>query len=74
MNNGRKFYRPRNGRIIAGVAAGIANYLNISVTIVRIVWVLLLLPGGFPGIIPYIILWAIMPSEDKLLDKTENAL
>ncbi len=59
----RKLVLPREGRKIAGVAIGLANYLNIDVTLVRIVWVLLLLPGGLPGIIPYLICWAVIPSE-----------
>lgn len=59
----KKLIRPKEGRMLAGVCAAIANYFNVDVTIVRIVWVLLLLPGGFPGIIPYIILALLIPSE-----------
>lgn len=72
METNRKFVRPKNGRMIAGVAVGIANYLNIDAKIVRIAWILLFLPGGLPGLIPYILLWIIMPSEDKSLGKKEN--
>jgi phage shock protein C len=54
--------------MVAGVCAGIANYFNIDVTIVRIIWVLLLLPGGLPGFVPYIILWVLMPSEGKIVN------
>ncbi len=67
-NQVRRLVRPRKGRMLAGVSAGIANYLRIDVTIIRIIWVLLLLPGGLPGILPYIILWFIMPSESRLND------
>jgi phage shock protein PspC (stress-responsive transcriptional regulator) len=59
----RRLIRPREGRMIGGVAAGIANYFGIDPTIVRVIWVLLLLPGGLPGFIPYVILWIIMPAE-----------
>lgn len=55
--------RPKKGRIIAGVAAGIANYFHIRVLFVRIIWILLFLPGGFPGLFPYLILWLLIPSE-----------
>ena len=51
--------------MIAGVAAGIANYFNLPVLFVRFLWVLLLLPGGLPGLIPYFVLWLLMPSEEK---------
>jgi phage shock protein C len=60
----KKLVRPKKGRIIGGVAIGIANYFKIDVVLVRILWVLLLLPGGLPGFIPYVICWIIMPSEE----------
>lgn len=59
----KKFIRPKEGRVIAGVAAGMATYFNIDVTVIRIIWVLLLLPGGLPGVIPYLVFWIFMPSE-----------
>jgi phage shock protein C len=62
----KKFSRPRRGRIIAGVCAGIAHYFGIPVTFVRFVWFLLLLPGGLPGFVPYIVLWLITPVEEKV--------
>lgn len=68
----RKFVRPRNGRMIAGVAAGIANYFGINIAIVRIIWALLLIPGGLPGLVPYLIFWAIMPSEENSLETRNN--
>ena len=60
----KKLLRPKKGRMIAGVCAGIANYFNIDVTVVRLVWVFLLIPGGFPGLIPYIICIVVIPSEE----------
>lgn len=59
----KKLVRPTQGRVLAGVCAAIANYFNIDVAIVRIIWVLLLLPGGLPGVLPYIIAWILIPSE-----------
>ena len=50
--------------MLGGVAAGLASYFGIDVTIVRLVWILLLVPGGLPGFVPYVILWVIMPSEE----------
>lgn len=57
----KRLYRSRNNRMIAGVAGGIGEYFGIDPTIVRLVWVILLLPGGLPGLIPYLICWAIIP-------------
>lgn len=60
----KKFIRPKKGRVIAGVCQGIANYFTIDVVVVRIIWVILLLPGGLPGLIPYILFWIFTPSEE----------
>ncbi len=59
----RRLYRPRANRMIAGVCAGLGNYFGIDATIVRIIFVLLLLPGGLPGVLPYLLLWLLMPEE-----------
>ena len=56
-------YRSRRHRIVAGVAGGLAERFGLPIFLVRLVWVLLLLPGGLPGLIPYALLWLIMPSE-----------
>jgi phage shock protein C len=59
----KKLYRSQKDKKIAGVCAGLAEYFDIDPTIVRIIFILLLLPGGFPGLIPYLILWAIVPLQ-----------
>jgi len=52
-------------KMVAGVLAGIADYLNIDPTIIRILYVILSIASiGFPGLIAYLIMWAIIP-EDK---------
>jgi phage shock protein C len=61
MNN-RKLSRSQNERMIGGVCGGIANYLDIDPTIVRLVFLILLLMGG-NGFLIYIILLIIMPLE-----------
>lgn len=59
----RKLVRPKQGRLIAGVAVGLARYFGIDVRLVRLIWIILFLPGGFPGFLPYILLWLLVPSE-----------
>lgn len=61
----KKLTRSKNNRVIAGVAAGMAAYLNIDPTVARILWALTLLPGGIPGVILYIVCWIIIPEEDS---------
>lgn len=54
--------RPRRGRLLAGVAAGLARRFDVSPTLVRVVFVAsLLLPG--PQVLLYLGLWIIMPTE-----------
>jgi len=56
--------RPRNGRVIAGVCAGIAYRFGWDPTLVRVIAVLsILLPG--PQVLAYILLWIVMPNEDR---------
>jgi phage shock protein PspC (stress-responsive transcriptional regulator) len=58
----RRLVRPRAGRRIAGVCAGLAQYYGWNVTALRIVWLLLILIAGTGGLL-YIILWIVMPNE-----------
>ena len=54
--------RPREGRWIAGVCAGIADRFGLSRGLVRVLFVLsLILPG--PQILAYVLLWVLIPSE-----------
>ena len=63
VNLHRRLYRSRDDRVLAGVAGGMADYLGIDPTIVRILWVLAFLPGGVPGSLLYGLCWMLMPSE-----------
>jgi phage shock protein C len=55
--------RSRN-KMIAGVCAGIAEWLGWDPTIVRILYILISIASvGFPGLLVYIVLWIIMPDE-----------
>ncbi|MHA6511159.1 PspC domain-containing protein [Tessaracoccus sp. Z1128] len=58
-----KLTRPSTGAMIGGVCAGIARYLNLDVTIVRIAFVLIAVFGG-SGILAYLVLWAVMPRDE----------
>jgi len=53
--------KTNQGAVIAGVAQGIADYVGVDVILIRLIWVFLLLPGGLPGIIPYLICWLVIP-------------
>ncbi|HSH83294.1 MAG TPA: PspC domain-containing protein [Herpetosiphonaceae bacterium] len=59
----RQLRRSRSNRRIAGVCGGPAAYFGTDPTLVRLVFVLLGLPGGVPGTVLYLILWLVMPEE-----------
>lgn len=55
-----------NDRIIAGVCAGIADFVGWSPMSVRILYVLVsILSAAFPGIIVYLVLWWFMPDASS---------
>jgi phage shock protein C len=58
-----RLYRSRDNRMIAGVCGGIAEYFNVDPVLIRAIAVLLLIPGGLPGFIPYVILWILVPEK-----------
>lgn len=63
----RRFVRPRSDRKIAGVCSGIAQYLGMDVTLVRIlVLCVALIPPGI-GLIFYIVCWIVVPNEPLLI-------
>ena len=59
----KRLYRSRSDRMIAGVCGGLAEYFHIDPVIMRIIAVVLLLPGGLPGFVPYVILWIVVPEK-----------
>ena len=58
----KKLYRSQTNKKLAGVCGGLAEYLNIDPTIVRLVWVLATLFVGC-GILAYIIALIVMPVQ-----------
>lgn len=65
----KKLYRSRKDEHFAGVCGGIAEYLGIDSTIVRLLFVAFALAGG-PGILVYIILAFVVPEEPEIPQTT----
>jgi phage shock protein C len=58
--------RSRDEQMIAGVCGGLARWLGWDVTLVRVAYVVVsVLSAGFPGILLYIVLWILMPLEER---------
>ena len=64
----KKLYRSKSNRMIAGVCAGVAEYLNIDPTVIRVLWVIACF--GTLGILAYIACALIIPEkpDGKIVD------
>ena len=60
-----RLYRDETDKILGGVCSGLANYLRVDPTIVRLVFALISFGAG-TGILLYILLWVILPSKSLL--------
>ena len=69
----KKLYNDPVRNLISGVLAGISDYINVDVTIVRILYVILsFISTAFPGIILYIILAVVMPNKEDAVGSYRN--
>lgn len=66
----KKLMRDPDNHVLGGVCAGVAAYLGIDVTLVRVIFIILFLAGG-PGLLLYIILWIAMPEAKTGVDKMQ---
>ena len=68
----KKLTRPRTGRMLAGICAGIADFFGMNVTLVRILYVLLtVFSAGILGVLLYFILTFFIPEEPNRFLKNE---
>jgi len=63
----RRLTRSNRNKMIAGVCGGLAEYLDMDPTVVRVLYVLVsILSAAFPGIVAYIVLMFLMPPPDEV--------
>ena len=55
--------RSQDNRMIAGVCGGLGEFFSVNPFWFRLGFLIALLPGGIPGILAYLILWLVVPSE-----------
>ena len=65
----KRLYRSRKDRQMAGVCGGVADYLGLDPTLVRLVWVIVSIAGG-PGLLLYVIMAAVVPEEPAFVHTT----
>jgi phage shock protein C len=73
-NRTKTLARSREGRLVAGICAGAAEYFGWDVTIVRVaVAVVSLLTGG-TGVLAYLVAWAVIPEQGEKTSIAENLM
>ena len=60
MTNDKKLLRRQKG-IVAGVCGGLGEFFGIPAFWFRLAFILMMLPGGIPGILIYLIAWIVIP-------------
>lgn len=60
-NGHKRLFRDENDKVLGGVCSGLAHYFNVDVVVIRIIFAILFFSFGF-GLIPYIVLWVVVPS------------
>lgn len=66
MDPARPLHRSMSNAMLAGVCSGLARWLGWDVTLVRVLYVAAaVLSAAFPGAIVYLVLWLVMPRDDR---------
>jgi len=66
----KRLYRSESDRMIAGVAGGLGDFFEVDSTLIRLLFVFLVVAGG-SGILLYILLWLFIPTESAVAEYSE---
>ena len=56
----------RQDGVVAGVCGGLGDFLGIDPLWFRLLFLFLMLPGGFPGVLTYLLLWLVIPRQSAM--------
>jgi phage shock protein C len=62
----------RQHGVIAGVCGGLGDFFGIDALWFRLLFLFLMLPGGFPGVLTYVILWIVIPVQTVAAPQQTN--
>lgn len=65
----KRLFRSEKDRVVAGVSGGLGEYFSIDPVLFRLAFIFTTIAGG-PGLIAYIVMWLIIPSESNIKDST----
>lgn len=74
MSTPKKLFRSEKDRVLAGVCAGLAEYLNIDVPVIRVIFLLGFVFGFTSSFWVYLILWVVVPTESNAKQETREVL
>lgn len=66
-----QLHRSSRNKMVGGVAAGLAEYLDVDATLVRVVWALAFFAGGI-GFIAYLVCWIVFPEDTSLKESAPD--
>jgi phage shock protein C len=67
----KKLYRSKENKLIGGVCGGLGEYFDVDPTIIRLLWVIVILMGG-SGILIYLVLWVVIPEKKDNISKKDD--
>ena len=62
-SNRKALRRSRDNRVLLGICGGLGEFFGINPIWFRLAFIIAAIPGGFPGILLYLILWLIIPKD-----------
>jgi phage shock protein C len=69
----KKLYRSRTNRVFAGVCGGLGEYFSVDATMLRLIWILVVVFTGLvPGVLVYIIAIFVIPPEPLATSQTQS--
>jgi phage shock protein PspC (stress-responsive transcriptional regulator) len=74
INNGKVLVRSRDNRIVAGVCAGLAEYLGMDVNVVRLLVAVVTVFTAGTAILAYLVAWAVIPEEGQKSSIAEDLI
>jgi phage shock protein C len=74
INNGKVLVRSVSNRMVAGVCAGLADYLGVDVTLVRLAVALVTLFTVGMGVLAYLVAWAVIPEDGQKSSIAEDVI
>ena len=72
MNDQKQLVRPREGRMIAGVCAGVGQFFGFDANIVRIIFAVLTIFSAGAAALIYLVAWVVVPEEGEKSSIAEN--